>query len=69
MKLGWGTIAHIPHPQITLSHDIVEAHCCIRINRSQLKSKKGSFRPRRSSSVEATEGEDESGPINTKLSR
>ena len=53
-KLDWGTLAHIPHPQMTLSHDIVEARCCIRVNGSQLKSKKvqhevgeicGAFRP------------------------
>ena len=37
-KLDWGTLAHIPHPQMTLSHDIVETHCCIRVNGSQLKS-------------------------------
>ena len=76
--MDWGTLAHIPHPQMTLSHDIVEAHCSIRVNGSQLKSKKaqqevgeicGTFRPQRSSSVKATEGEGESDPIKTKLSR
>ena len=39
MNLDWGTLAHIPHPQMTPAM-ILEAHCCNRVNRSQLKSKK-----------------------------
>ena len=62
----------------SLGIDIVEAHCCVRVNRSQVKEqicnrkwvkKLGTFQPRRSLSAEETEGEGESGPIDTKLSR
>ena len=28
-KLDYGTLEHMPHSQMTLSHDIVEAHCML----------------------------------------